>query len=541
MPGERSAAQAGWRESRYSICAWPDGADEPIIANLYAGTMGVCTREEYHLLKNLDQVLETHPALDALSRRGLIVDFDERARLQKAWESLPRGQRQIKMTICPTMACNFDCPYCFQEHHGGMMTEEVQDQVALLADRLLETSGAHELVVVWYGGEPLLALNVIDRLSFKLNDACVKHGAGYRASVFTNGYLLDEKTTNLLFRRRVKSVRVTVDGLAATHDATRHLVGGGGTYERIIQNLSAPVPFPVGVRMNVHAGNAAEVEALREQISSIARATGNRMVFREAEVFDTDRARGRADAPALLSDEAVKDISLLRKNLGLHGATARRCFAQDPYSVCVDQMGRLYACSATLALPDLSFGDAGSWDPARPEDALANAFNRDFFLRQSLPSNDPECLDCLWLPTCVGGCPWLRMKGHKDCVPWKDDPEGFVVEQYARLGEKRADVRLTPAQVGDIAAPILRKYGVARAWVYGSVAQGTAHAESDVDMIVEMPEGSYLGYKIFDLRKELKEALGRKLDLHTPPTAHTNGSVARAIAKTKVLIYSEEE
>ena len=49
MPGERFAAQAGWRESRYSICAWPGGADKPIIANLYAGTMGVCTREEYHL------------------------------------------------------------------------------------------------------------------------------------------------------------------------------------------------------------------------------------------------------------------------------------------------------------------------------------------------------------------------------------------------------------------------------------------------------------------------------------------------------------
>jgi len=57
-------------------------------------------------------------------------------------------------------------------------------------------------------------------------------------------------------------------------------------------------------------------------------------------------------------------------------------------------------------------------------------------------------------------------------------------------------------------------------------------------MIVQMPEGHYLGYRIFDLRKELKTALGRKLDLHTPPNAHTNGSVAHAIEKNKVLIYS---
>ena len=86
--------------------------------------------------------------------------------------------------------------------------------------------------------------------------------------------------------------------------------------------------------------------------------------------------------------------------------------------------------------------------------------------------------------------------------------------------------------------PLLKKYGVARAWVYGSIAQGTANSQSDVDMVVEMPEGHYLGYRLFDLRRELKQALGRRLDLHTPPNAHTNGSVARAIEKTKVLVYS---
>ena len=63
-------------------------------------------------------------------------------------------------------------------------------------------------------------------------------------------------------------------------------------------------------------------------------------------------------------------------------------------------------------------------------------------------------------------------------------------------------------------------------------------SQSDVDMVVEMPEGHYLGYRLFDLRRELKQALGRRLDLHTPPNAHTNGSVARAIEKTKVLVYS---
>ena len=59
-------------------------------------------------------------------------------------------------------------------------------------------------------------------------------------------------------------------------------------------------------------------------------------------------------------------------------------------------------------------------------------------------------------------------------------------------------------------------------------------------MIVEMPPGRYLGYRLFDLRRDLREALGCKLDLHTPPNAHTILSVARVIERTKVLVYEED-
>lgn len=540
--GGRTAAQAGWRASAYNICAFEDGSDVPVVANLYAGTMGICP--DYALVSQLDSLGENHPAIRALAARGIIVDFDERERLRRLWAdqqtALPTKQKRIKLTICPTMGCNFDCPYCFQEHHAGHMTEATQDHVAALVDRLLEASGAEELVVVWYGGEPLLAMDVMERLSRLMNDACVKHSAGYRASLYTNGYLLDCDAARRLFRNRVKSVRVTLDGLGGTHDATRHLCGGGPTFERIMENLSRPLPFAVEVRMNVHTGNIDQLEEVRSLIAQVAEASGNRLLVHEAEVFDTELSHARGDAPKLLGADDVKRLSLLRMNMGLHGARAHRCFAQDPYSLCIDEAGRLYSCSAVLALPDQAFGDVATWDPFDTDATAACPHNRAYFLRESLPENDPECLECLWLPTCVGGCPWLRRQGKRDCVPWKDDPQGFVIAQYGRMGEKVRDERLTPADVGKIAAPILKKYGVARAWVYGSVARGDAHVASDVDMIVEMPPGEYLGYRLFDLRRELREALGRKLDLHTPPNAHTIQSVARVIERTKVLVFGAE-
>jgi|GEM_PF-359330 len=541
MPTVRTAVQAGWTESRYNIFAWPPGGDDPIVANLYAGTMGKVPLLEYALLKSLDELPATHPVLERLAERGLIVDFDERARLEERRAGSLARQRRIRLTICPTMACNFDCPYCFQVHRAATMSEAVQDDVAALAEKLLATSGAEELSIVWYGGEPLLAPTVIRRLTRLLEAACSKHGAGIRASVLTNGYLLDREMARMLAASRVKSARVTVDGLGPTHDATRHLAGGGNTFERIMENLSARIPFPVEVRMNVHASNIADVDALRTRVADIARESGNKLVFREAHVYDSEAALSRDEMPQLLDEQSLKRLSLDYGSMRLHGAKARCCTAQAPFNVSVDEKGRLFACDGLTHDPQYTFGNAATWDPARPEDTATHPENRHWFIRGSLDAvaDDEECQACIWLPVCVGGCPKRRMAGQRECVFWKDDPESFVLAQYANMGEKRRDVKVGPEEVGRLAAPVLRKFGVARAWVYGSFALGCANAHSDVDLIVEMPPDVVLGRSFFDLRRELKEAFGRKVDLHLPPNDSARTEYVRVLERTKALVFDE--
>lgn len=90
-----------------------------------------------------------------------------------------------------------------------------------------------------------------------------------------------------------------------------------------------------------------------------------------------------------------------------------------------------------------------------------------------------------------------------------------------------------------IAYNALRKFGVARAWVYGSFALGRANANSDVDLIVEMPPGVVLGRSFFDLRRELKEAFGRTVDLHLPPNDAARPEYVRVLERTKVLVFDE--
>lgn len=52
------------------------------------------------------------------------------------------------------MNCNFACPYCFERHRTGMMSEKVQADVAALAEKMIDALSAKNLNVTWFGGEP---------------------------------------------------------------------------------------------------------------------------------------------------------------------------------------------------------------------------------------------------------------------------------------------------------------------------------------------------------------------------------------------------
>jgi hypothetical protein len=64
----------------------------------------------------------------------------------------------------------------------------------------------------------------------------------------------------------------------------------------------------------------------------------------------------------------------------------------------------------------------------------------------------------------------------------------------------------------EISIPILQGYGVKKAAVFGSFARGDANEESDVDLLVQLKEGSSL-FDLAHLKNELEEALGRDVDL----------------------------
>jgi uncharacterized protein len=60
--------------------------------------------------------------------------------------------------------------------------------------------------------------------------------------------------------------------------------------------------------------------------------------------------------------------------------------------------------------------------------------------------------------------------------------------------------------------PILHRYGVTKAAVFGSAVRGQLRPESDIDILVRLGEDiSLLGF--VGLKLDLEQALGRRVDL----------------------------
>jgi predicted nucleotidyltransferase len=67
--------------------------------------------------------------------------------------------------------------------------------------------------------------------------------------------------------------------------------------------------------------------------------------------------------------------------------------------------------------------------------------------------------------------------------------------------------------------PILRKYGVIKASLFGSIVRGENIDQSDIDLLVELPETASL-LELASLKMDLEESLEKKVDVLTYDSLH---------------------
>jgi len=79
------------------------------------------------------------------------------------------------------------------------------------------------------------------------------------------------------------------------------------------------------------------------------------------------------------------------------------------------------------------------------------------------------------------------------------------------MDEKGAGGDLTFDELCEVVAPIARKYGMLRVYLFGSRARGNNRGDSDYDFSVLAPKECGL-FKFCSFISDLEDALGKKVD-----------------------------
>lgn len=176
------------------------------------------------------QEIETPLTIFLHEQELLVNDKEINLALNQAKELL---SEKLLLTIMPTEACNFRCPYCYETHKPTIMERPILNQIHSYITK--QSPYFKEVCISWFGGEPTLCKDIILETADIVKKLQSQHGFRYSSNMTTNGYLLDVETFKQYYLAGIRYFQITLDGW--NHDKTRPLSSGKGTLYTILSNL----------------------------------------------------------------------------------------------------------------------------------------------------------------------------------------------------------------------------------------------------------------------------------------------------------------
>ncbi|WP_172723821.1 radical SAM/SPASM domain-containing protein [Neorhizobium sp. T25_27] len=318
------------------------------------------------------------------------------------------------LIILPHEDCNFRCTYCYETFERGKMSRGVVDGLKAFSeiDLLSGQRGITVFNVSWFGGEPCLALDIVDELSSHFTQLCEKSGINYRSGMTTNGFFLNKATMDRLTKNRVSHFQVTLDGPSRTHDLSRRRRGGQGTFDVIYNNLKAinksDIKSTFTIRVNVSPDNYLDVPELigmfakdfqgDERFSLDFHGVGHwggphddgYQILDGGTAFDVCLKLTMQACEAGLAPEPQKRV------LCSHGSV---CYAGKENSVVVGSDGTLYKCTVAFSDERNKVGQL-----KQNGELLIDSSKWQRWVGRT--AGQTKCTTCSFMPSCQGkSCP----------------------------------------------------------------------------------------------------------------------------------------
>jgi uncharacterized protein len=361
--------------------------------------------------------------VESLKNAGFLhVGDDEVALISERFERAKGDLSSFALTILPTLACNFRCSYCYQNHDenkklsGIALEDKIYDFFKLLAQQ-----GAKQFSLTWYGGEPLLGLPMIERLTPRFASECDALAINFSgASIITNGSLMDSSTAKRLVAAGVRRAQISFDSYLFEDRLKRGMLNQDGSPSIILQNiLSGKDIIRISIRINVTRENESDLDLMKQCLDDFG-LTKQYYLARvhsesngagwDEEAFDHTIPVSKFSEMTALGDASEGDIREVMRSL----------------------VPKTHYCGATrlnMFTINNSGGVSRCWHSAESDaEQLFNLFEAQNIeeLRRIMfkgpwsnynPVQYDSCSQCHVLPLCMGGCSHGRNSGINPHAP----------------------------------------------------------------------------------------------------------------------------
>ncbi|SLM85991.1 radical SAM/SPASM domain-containing protein [Vagococcus fluvialis] len=399
------------------------------LYNFFTGGFASFSPEYEDLVSNCDFISEAdlkkltqvnNSLIEELIYGGFLIDKNvSEFKVLKTLHSLARfkGANTLVLTLLPTLGCNFRCPYCFEQgsnYPTSHMSEEVMDAIVDYIDDNLYENGS--LMLSWYGGEPLVALQTIEKLYKKITVLTNKKNITITSSMITNGYFLTKDVVERLLKMDLSHLQVTIDGPREIHNETRILPNGKGTYDRIIDNIKEiDDRVNLSIRVNIQKQNFKYFNLLVEDLikEDLNKKENIRIYCAPVRDFGTENNTiySTCFTTNEFAQEEIKMNNILEDNGFIVGDDINPnisvCGAISENAIVIEPDGTLQKCWNVVGDKGESVGNI-LHSPENLDNNSKEMINLSKWYAWSAYEDD-KCKSCPVLPQCMGGCPYYTV------------------------------------------------------------------------------------------------------------------------------------
>lgn len=419
--------------------------EKTLLFNSLSRAFAIIDDETLDLLNNITSYSKFNKEqYNNLIKNGFIINefVNEEKIIEYRYQSFRFNTDRLSLVIAPTMNCNCHCIYCYEkdENRSDTMSAECVENIKKFIKFNLKTKKSKSLHITWFGGEPLMGLDIIDQLSKDIIDFCQNNNINYTASIITNGILLDEVIVKKLMEEyNIRTFQITLDGAEESHNTRRILKNGNNTFNTIIAHIKLLLlaNARVSIRINVDNTNIEGIDQLVELFNKD-------VAFKKANIYFGKLTDSSATCTCdFMSDEefslkTFEALDYLEKNgynekIESYVPMIRynNCSADKKNAFVIDAMGNLYKCWHSICDVSQSFGNINS------QNIIPYEYNENYLKWMTYsPTENKNCKDCKILPMCLGGCLMSSLNDDLECVQWKFNLDLVLKKIYWKNKEK---------------------------------------------------------------------------------------------------------